>query len=96
VDLFTYAFVLALHGLINTFRVRLVAIFNDVSVWWHVIGVAVIVLALTTCPARTVPSTSSSRRTTAPAGLPVVGIYIFVVGLLLASTRSPGSTRRRT
>ena len=39
----TYTVVLAVHGLLNTFGVRLVAIFNNVSVWWHVVGVAIVV-----------------------------------------------------
>ena len=33
-----------LHALLNTFGIRLVALLNDVSVWWHVVGVAVIVI----------------------------------------------------
>jgi amino acid transporter len=39
----TYTVVLAIHGLLNTFGVRLVALFNNVSVWWHVAGVVIIV-----------------------------------------------------
>ena len=39
-----YAVVLVLHALLNTFGIRLVALLNDVSVWWHVVGVAVIVV----------------------------------------------------
>jgi amino acid transporter len=39
----TYTLVLAVHGLLNTFGVRLVAVFNNISVWWHVFGVLVIV-----------------------------------------------------
>src|ERR1700688_2584649 len=35
-----FAFILILHGLINVFRSHLVSIFNGISVWWHVIGVA--------------------------------------------------------
>jgi amino acid transporter len=38
----TYTIVLAIHGLMNTFGIRLVALLNNVSVWWHVIGVLVI------------------------------------------------------
>ena len=38
----TYTLVLAVHGLLNTFGVRLVALLNNVSVWWHVFGVLVI------------------------------------------------------
>ena len=41
-----YGIVLFLHGLLNTFGVSLVALLNDVSVWWHVIGVTVIVGSL--------------------------------------------------
>ena len=41
-----YGVVLFLHGLLNTFGVRLVALLNDISVWWHLIGVVVIVGAL--------------------------------------------------
>lgn len=45
-----FAAILALHGLINTFGVRLVAILNSVSVWWHITGVLVIVGALALIP----------------------------------------------
>jgi amino acid permease (GABA permease) len=41
-----YGVVLFLHGLLNTFGIRLVAFLNDVSVWWHVVGVAVIFIAM--------------------------------------------------
>ncbi len=37
---------LFLHALLNTFGIRLVALLNDVSVWWHVVGVSVIFIAL--------------------------------------------------
>jgi amino acid transporter len=39
-----YGVMLVLHGLLNTFGIRLVSILNDVSVWWHLIGVGAIVL----------------------------------------------------
>src|SRR3954468_9304180 len=38
-----FGLILALHGALNQFGVRIVALLNDVSVWWHVVGVAVIV-----------------------------------------------------
>jgi amino acid transporter len=38
--------ILVIHGLINVFSSHLVSLFNGVSVWWHVVGVAVIVLVL--------------------------------------------------
>jgi amino acid transporter len=38
-----YGVILILHAIMNIFSVRLVAFLNDVSVWWHVVGVVVIV-----------------------------------------------------
>ena len=35
--------ILLLHGALNTAGVRFVALLNDVSVWWHLLGVLVIV-----------------------------------------------------
>ena len=45
-----FAGILVLHGLLNTFGVRIVGLLNSISVWWHVLGVAVIVGALTFVP----------------------------------------------
>jgi amino acid transporter len=44
------AIILIVQGLLNTFGIRLVALLNDVSVYWHLIGVAVIVLCLYWAP----------------------------------------------
>jgi amino acid transporter len=41
-----YAVILLLHAALNIFSVRLVAFLNDVSVWWHVGGVVIIVAFL--------------------------------------------------
>jgi amino acid transporter len=41
--IYVYAAILFLHALMNTFSVKLVAFLNDVSVWWHVLGVLIIV-----------------------------------------------------
>jgi len=35
------------HGMLNQFGIRLVALLNDVSVWWHITGVLIIVGAVT-------------------------------------------------
>ena len=37
-----YAVVLALHAFLNIFGVRIVARLNDISVWWHIVGVLLI------------------------------------------------------
>jgi amino acid transporter len=41
-----YGVILILHAVMNIFSVRLVALLNDVSVWWHVLGVLIIVAFL--------------------------------------------------
>jgi amino acid transporter len=45
-----FAIILIAGGLINVFSSHLVSIFNGISVWWHVIGVGVIVLILIFVP----------------------------------------------
>ena len=42
--------ILAIHALVNIFTSHLVALFNSISVWWHVAGVAVILLVLILVP----------------------------------------------
>jgi amino acid transporter len=50
-DIFiVFALVLALHAAINIYSSHMVAMFNNVSVWWHVAGVVVIVAILIVGP----------------------------------------------
>jgi amino acid transporter len=44
--IYVYAVILALHALMNIFSVQLVALLNDISVWWHCLGVLIIVAFL--------------------------------------------------
>ena len=44
VTIAVYGVMLLLHGLLNTFGIRIVKLLNDVSVWWHIAGVSIIVL----------------------------------------------------
>ena len=44
--IYVYAVILGLHALMNIFSVRLVALLNDISVWWHCLGVLIIVAFL--------------------------------------------------
>jgi amino acid transporter len=46
-----FALILTLHALINIFSSPLVALFNNVSVFWHVVGVTAVVLILVLVPA---------------------------------------------
>ena len=41
---------LALHALVNIYSSHLVALFNNISVWWHVAGVAIILVILIVGP----------------------------------------------
>ncbi|MGZ4298925.1 MAG: amino acid permease [Solirubrobacteraceae bacterium] len=45
-----FAIILTAHALINIFSSPLVALFTRVSVWWHVIGVMVIIVLLVVVP----------------------------------------------
>lgn len=45
-----FAAILLLTTILNVFRTHLLAMINNVSVWWHVIGVAVIIVILVFVP----------------------------------------------
>ncbi len=45
-----FAAILVVHALLNQFGVSIVALLNDVSVWWHIIGVLLIVAVLVFVP----------------------------------------------
>jgi amino acid transporter len=95
----TYTAVLAIHGIMNTFGIKLVALLNDVSVWWHVAGVLVIFGILFVVPDHhtsfaTIFSFSKTAKEGQVAGF-INGtgfsngffgstIYIFLIGMLLA------------
>jgi amino acid transporter len=78
--------VLFLHGLLNTFGVGLVALLNDISVWWHLIGVAIIFVVLFFVPAhhQSVSFIFTKFVNNTGFGFAGVGIYVFLIGLLLA------------
>ncbi|MEV8396060.1 MULTISPECIES: amino acid permease [unclassified Streptomyces] len=42
--------ILLLHAVLNLFGVRLVSVLNSISVWWHLVGVAIIVGVLAIVP----------------------------------------------
>ena len=45
-----FTLILILHALINIFSSPLVALFNNISVWWHVVGVMVVIAILVFVP----------------------------------------------
>jgi len=84
------AVVLFVQGLLNTFGIRLVALLNDVSVYWHLIGVAVIVVLLYWAPTshshQSLGFLFGSEGWDAFKGLSGFSIpfYVFLIGLLNA------------
>ncbi len=79
-----YAVVLLIHGLMNTFGIRLVAFLNNVSVWWHLLGVAIIVVALAILPAHHQSASFVFTKFVNNTGWGGAPIYVFAIGLLLA------------
>jgi amino acid transporter len=83
-----FLIVLVIHGLLNTFRIELVKILGDISVWWHVVGVAIIAGVLFIAPSNTRGIGGAFDK--APPGLTgwtggvFVSVYLFSLGLLLA------------
>src|SRR5579872_1505282 len=81
-----YAVALFLHGLLNTFGVGLVALLNDISVWWHLVGVAIIFVVLFFVPAhhQSVSFVFTKFVNNTGFGFGGATVYVFLTGLLLA------------
>ncbi|KAF9329062.1 hypothetical protein BG006_007850 [Podila minutissima] len=76
-----YVAILLLHGFVNSMAVRLNGLFNNISVWWHVLGTATIVIVvLATTPEKQSASfvfTEWVNNTGWSSGF-----YVFMLGLL--------------
>ena len=83
---FFYAAVLIIHALLNARGVNLVARLNDISVWWHLAGVALIVGALIVIPDQhqSASFVFSEFKNSTGWSFPGSGAYVFLIGLLLA------------
>ena len=81
-----YAVVLFIHGLLNTFGVGLVALLNDISVWWHLLGVVVIVSVLFLVPKNhnSVSYVFTHFENQTGFSFPLAGAYVFLTGLLMS------------
>src|SRR6185312_3161597 len=84
VTILIYAIVLLVHGLLNQFGIRLVALLNDVSVWWHLLGVLIIVGVLAFVPSHHQPASFVFGHLVNLTGLNLGWWYIIPIGLLLA------------
>ena len=78
-----FGLILLLHGALNQFGVRVVARLNDISVWWHVIGVAVIVGVLAVVPDNHQSASFVFTEFVNNTGWQS-SLYVALIGLLLA------------
>ena len=78
-----FAAILLLHGVVNQFGVRLVAMLNNVSVWWHIIGVLIIVSVLAFVPAHHQSASWVFSHYVNNTGWGAK-FYVLLLGLLLA------------
>jgi amino acid transporter len=80
-----FALILVIHGLVNVFSSHLVSLFNSVSVWWHVVGVAVIVAILILVPSHhaSLAYVFTHRRNGTAFGTHMYWFYILPLGFLL-------------
>jgi amino acid permease (GABA permease) len=83
VTILIFAGVLLLHGILNQFGVRLVALLNNVSVWWHILGVLIIVGTLAIVPSHHQSASFVFTSTFNATGWHSI-FYVLLLGLLLA------------
>jgi amino acid permease (GABA permease) len=78
--------IIVAHGLLNTFGVNLVRLLSDVSAWWHLVGVAVIVGVLAVVPDRHKPISEVFFEVKNATGFGFAGasVYAVLIGLLMA------------
>jgi amino acid transporter len=79
-----YGLILLLHAVLNQFGVRIVALLNDISVWWHIVGVLIIVGVLVIKPAHHQSASFVFGHFVNDTGLHTGTLYIVLIGLLLA------------
>jgi amino acid permease (GABA permease) len=82
----TFLVIIVLHGLLNTFGVNLVKILSDVSAWWHLVGVLVIVAVLAIVPDHHKPIGQVFFEVKNATGFTFAGAagYAVLIGLLMA------------
>ncbi|WP_433826885.1 amino acid permease [Actinoplanes sp. CA-015351] len=78
--------IIIVHGLLNTFGVNLVRLLSDVSAWWHLVGVAVIVGVLAVVPDQHKPVSEVFFEVQNATGFSFsgAGVYAVLIGLLMA------------
>jgi amino acid transporter len=87
-----FALILTLHALINIFSSPLVALFNNISVGWHVVGVAAIILILVLVPDKhqSVDFVFTDRINNSGFGGGMFWWYVLPLGFLLTMYTQTG------
>jgi amino acid transporter len=87
-----FAVLMVLHALINIFSSHLVALFNNISVFWHVLGVAVIIGILIFAPDRHQSADFVFTETINNSGFGdgMFWLYVLPVGFLLTMYTQTG------
>jgi amino acid permease (GABA permease) len=83
VTILIFAIVLLVHGMLNQFGIKLVSLLNDISVWWHILGVLIIVSVLTFVPTHHASAKYVFTSTFNTTGWHSI-FYVLLLGLLLA------------
>jgi amino acid permease (GABA permease) len=81
--LIIYAGILVIHAALNIFGIKVVAFLSDVSVWWHILGVLLIVIVLLVVPAHHASTSFVFTKLVNMTGFHN-SFYVFMIGLLLA------------
>ncbi|MGW5671019.1 amino acid permease, partial [Micromonospora sp. NPDC003776] len=81
-----FLLIIVAHGLLNTFGVNLVRLLSDVSAWWHLAGVAIIVAVLAVVPDQHKPLSEVFLEVRNETGFTFAGAagYAVLIGLLMA------------
>ncbi|SCL21543.1 amino acid/polyamine/organocation transporter, APC superfamily [Micromonospora rhizosphaerae] len=81
-----FLLIIVAHGLLNTFGVNLVRVLSDVSAWWHLVGVAVIVAVLAIVPDQHKSISDVFLEVRNETGFTFAGAagYAVLIGLLMA------------
>jgi amino acid permease (GABA permease) len=81
-----FLIIIIVHGLLNTFGVNLVKVLSDVSAWWHLVGVAIIVGVLAFVPDHHTPIHDVFFQVKNETGFSFGGaaVYAVLIGLLMA------------
>ncbi len=78
--------IIVVHGLLNTFGVSLVRLLSDVSAWWHLVGVAFIVVVLAFVPNHhtSIHDVFFQVKNETGFSFAGAGFYAVLLGLLMA------------